>query len=204
MNLPAGPLLKQELKAELVRKSLHVLIGLAPVLAMWNYAGTVILIAAGILVYVCFEILRRSGIRVPVVSFLTDFASRRRDRGRFVLGPVTLGAGALLSLLAFPPMPAAVAVYTLAAGDSVSSLAGKFIGRWRPAFLCGKSVEGSLACFAATFLCSWPASGSPYTALAVAVAATVAEALPLRDWDNILIPLAAGAAAVLQPQIHLV
>jgi dolichol kinase len=184
--------MNHELKAELVRKSLHVLIGFAPLLVLWNYTGTLILIAAGILVYVFFEILRRNGIRIPVVSFLTDFASRRRDRGRFVLGPVTLGAGALISLLVFPPVTAAVAVYTLAVGDSVSSLAGKFFGRWRPAFLCGKSVEGSLACFAAVFLCSWLASGSPSAALVAALAATVAEALPLKDWDNIFIPLATG------------
>jgi dolichol kinase len=186
--------MKQELKAELVRKSLHLLIGFAPLLALWNYTGTLILIASGILVYVFFEIFRRNGIRIPVVSFLTDFASRRRDRGRFVLGPVTLGAGALISLLVFPPVAAAVAVYTLAAGDSVSSLVGKFLGRRRPAFLCGKSVEGSLACFIAVFLCAWPASGSPAAALTVAAVATVAEALPLGDWDNIIIPLAAGLA----------
>jgi dolichol kinase len=109
-----------------------------------------------------------------------------------VLGPVTLGAGALLSLLVFPPVTAAVAVYTLAVGDSVSSLAGKFFGRLRPAFLCGKSVEGSLACFAAVFLCSRLAGGSPFAALIAAIAATVAEALPLKDWDNIFIPLATG------------
>ncbi|MDR2144783.1 MAG: phosphatidate cytidylyltransferase [Treponema sp.] len=186
--------MRQELKAELVRKGIHALIGFAPFLALWSYAGTLILIAAGILAYVCFETLRYNGIQVPVVSFLTDFASRRRDRGRFVHGPVTLGAGALLSLIVFPPVAAAVAVYTLAVGDSVSSLAGKFFGRWRPAFLCGKSVEGSLACFAAVFLCSWPASGSAAAALAVAAAATVAEALPLKDWDNIFIPLVTGFA----------
>jgi dolichol kinase len=186
--------MKQELKAELVRKSLHLLIGFVPLLALWSYTGTLILIALGIAVYVLFEILRHNGIGIPVVSFLTDFASRRRDRGRFVLGPVTLGAGALISLLVFPPRAAAVAVYTLAVGDSVSSLAGKFLGRLRPAFLCGKSVEGSLACFTAVFLCAWPVSGSPAAALVVAAAATVAEALPLKDWDNILIPLAAGFA----------
>jgi dolichol kinase len=185
--------MKQELKAELVRKGFHVLIALAPPLALWNYTGTLILIASGIVVYVCFEILRHKGIQIPIVSFLTDFASRRRDRGRFVLGPVTLGAGALLSLMVFPPTAAAVAIYTLAVGDSVSSLTGKFFGRLRPAFLCGKSVEGSLACFIAVFLCSWPVSDSPSAALVVAAVATVAEALPLKDWDNILIPLVAGS-----------
>jgi dolichol kinase len=192
MNSAAGQQMKQELKAELVRKSLHVLIALVPALALWNYTGTLILIVSGIVAYVCFETLRHKGIQIPVVSFLTDFASRRRDLGRFVLGPVTLGAGALLSLLVFPPAAAAAAVYTLAVGDSVSSLAGKCFGRIRPAFLCGKSVEGSLACFTAVFLCCWPVSGSPSTALAVAAAATVAEALPLKDWDNIVIPLVAG------------
>ncbi|MDR0402282.1 MAG: SEC59/DGK1/VTE5 family protein [Treponema sp.] len=194
MNLVAEQSMKQELKAELVRKCLHMLIGFAPVLALWSYTGTLILIASGTLLYVCFETLRHNGINVPVVSFLTDFASRRRDKGRFVIGPVTLGAGALLSLLMFPPKTAAVAIYALAVGDSVSSLTGKFFGRFRPAFLCGKSVEGSLACFTAVFLFSWPVSGSLYTALISAAAATAVEALPLRDWDNIFIPLAAGLA----------
>jgi dolichol kinase len=194
MKSVAKQWMKQEFKVELVRKSLHVLIGFAPLLALWNYTGTLILIVAGIFAYVVFEILRCNGIRIPVVSFLTDFASRRRDRGRFVLGPVTLGAGALVSLSVFPPAAAAVAVYTLAIGDSVSSLVGKFFGKWRPAFLCGKSIEGSFACFTAVFLYSWPASGSAAAALAVAAVATVAEALPLKDWDNIFIPLATGSA----------
>jgi dolichol kinase len=69
------------------------------------------------------------------------------------------------------------------------------LGRLRPALLRGKSVEGSLACFAAVFLCSLAASGSVRTALITAAAATAAEALPLKDWDNIVIPLASGAAA---------
>jgi dolichol kinase len=187
--------MRKELKTELVRKALHGLVALAAPLAAWNRTGTLVLLAAGTAVWVCFETLRRRGVPVPLISAVTDFASRRRDHGHFVLGPVTLGAGAFLSILLFPPLPAALAVYALAAGDSVSSLAGKFLGRLRPAFLFGKSVEGSLACFIAVFLCSWPASGSLRAALITAAAATVAEALPLRNWDNIIIPLAAGSAA---------
>jgi dolichol kinase len=187
--------MRKELKTELVRKALHSLVALAAPLAAWNRTGTLVLLAAGTAVWVCFETLRRRGVPVPVISAVTDFASRRRDHGHFVLGPVTLGAGAFLSIFLFPPLPAALAVYALAAGDSVSSLTGKFLGRLRPAFLFGKSVEGSLACFIAVFLCSWPASGSLRMALITAAAATIAEALPLRNWDNIIIPLAAGSAA---------
>jgi dolichol kinase len=194
--------MKRELKAELVRKAIHSLIALAPSLAAWNRAGTLALLAAGMALYICLETCRLKGLRVPVVSDLTDFASRRRDRGRFVLGPVTLGAGAFLSLLVFPPLPAAIAVYALAAGDSVSSLTGKFFGRLRPAFLYGKSVEGSLACCAAVLLCAWGASGSLKTALAASAAATLTEALPLGNWDNIAIPLTAGAAVCLEQAFH--
>lgn len=190
--------MKRELKAELVRKGIHSLIALAPSLAAWNRTGTLVLLAAGTALYVCLETCRLKGLRIPVISDLTDFASRRRDRGRFVLGPVTLGAGAFLSLLVFPPLPAAIAVYALAAGDSVSSLAGKFFGKLRPAFLYGKSVEGSLACCAAVLFCAWGASGSLKTALTASAAATLTEALPLRNWDNIAIPLAAGAAVCLE------
>ena len=188
--------MKRELKIELVRKAIHVLIALVPILAMLSRIGTLVLLAMGTALYVCLQTFRLRGIQVPVISAVTDFASRRRDRGRFVLGPVTLGAGAFFSLLLFPSVHAAIAIYALAAGDSVSSLAGKFFGRLRPAFLCGKSIEGSLACFTAVFLCSWAASGRTKTALIAAVAATITEALPLRNWDNIAIPLVTGTAVL--------
>lgn len=188
--------MQRELKIELVRKAIHVLIALVPVLATLSRTGTLLLLAVGTAIYVCFEAFRLRGIQIPVISAVTDFASRRRDKGRFVLGPVTLGVGAFFSLLLFPPLPAAIAVYALAVGDSVSSLAGKFFGRLRPAFLCGKSVEGSMACFTTVFLCSWIASNRTKTALIAAIAATITEALPLRNWDNIAIPLVTGAAVV--------
>jgi dolichol kinase len=188
--------MKQELKAELVRKAFLILIAFVPLMSAWHHVGTLIVLAVGTAGYAFFEGLRCKGIRVPLISAMTDFASRKRDKGRFVLGPVTLGAGAFLSLLVFPPIVGAIAVYALAAGDSVSSLVGKFIGRIRPAFLCGKSVEGSIACFIAVFLCSWPVSGTIRTALVAAAAAPVAEAPPFRDWDNIIMPLVVGSVVL--------
>jgi len=129
---------------------------------------------------------------------LTVFASRRRDQGRFVLGPVTLGTGAFLALLIFPPLPAAIAVCALAFGDGTASLAGKFIGRIRPSFLFGKSLEGSMACFLGTLLSAFLATlyylegGNWRVSLIAAGTATVTELLPFRDWDNVIIPLVVG------------
>ncbi|MDR2314202.1 MAG: phosphatidate cytidylyltransferase [Spirochaetaceae bacterium] len=181
-------------RAELVRKALHLLIALSPSMAEFSRTYTLVFLGAGTLAYGLMEALRCKGLRIPLISFLTDFASRRRDRGRFVLGPVTLGAGAFLSLLLFPPRTAAIAIYALAFGDGTASLAGKFFGRIRPLFLFHKSLEGSAACFLGTLISAWLVSNDLRTALTAAGAATAAELLPIRDWDNIIIPLVTGLA----------
>jgi len=141
------------------------------------------------------------GGHIPLVSDLTVLASRRRDQGRFVLGPVTLGIGAFLAILLFSPLPAAIAVLALAFGDGTASLAGKFLGRIRPPFLFGKSLEGSAACFLGTLLSAYAATvyygeKSWHTALIAACTAALTEILPIRDWDNIIIPLAVGLAVL--------
>jgi len=199
-----GSLLVQNLfadrrKTELIRKSLHFLIALVPLLAGFNRPFTLILLAAGTLAYVIMEGLRQKGIHVPLISKLTVVASRRRDMGRFVLGPVTLGAGAFLPLLVFSPVAASIAVFALAFGDGTASLAGKFFGRVRPPFLFGKSLEGSLACFLGIFLSAYfvtihEGNGNLRLALVAACTGLVTELLPFRDWDNIIIPMAVGLA----------
>ncbi|MDR2661788.1 MAG: SEC59/DGK1/VTE5 family protein [Treponema sp.] len=187
--------------SEVVRKAFHFLIALAPVLAQYHKTYTLALLAGGTAAYAVMETLRRRGFRIPLVSSLTVFASRRRDRGRFVLGPVTLGMGAFLTLVLFPPVAAAAGVYALAFGDGTASLAGKFSGRLRLPFLFGKSLEGSLACFLGAFisayLVSQPLGNRWHIALIAACTATAAELLPIRDWDNIIIPLATASAVQL-------
>lgn len=158
---------------------------------------TIWFLIAGILVYTCIELMRVHGKKIPFITALTVLASRPREQGRFVFGPVTLGLGGLAAIVFFPPQTAAIAIYALAFGDGLASLAGLTIGRIRPAFMCGKSLEGSFACFAAVFLITLKVSGSLVTGLAAALAATVAEALPLHDFDNIAVPLATAIAVAI-------
>lgn len=129
-----------------------------------------------------------------VLTMRTVYSLCERDMGRFVLGPVTLGAGAVLALLLFPLPVATAGIFALAFGDGFASLAGRLFGRIRPAFLLGKSVEGSLACFAATGLSVYLVSQNHLVALVAAFVATAVEALPLEDYDNIALPLVVGAA----------
>jgi len=183
-----------ELKTEIVRKSIHFLIALSPFMATINRPVTVLFLIAGTLGYTLMEYLRLYGVKIPVISSLTSMASRSRDMGRFVMGPVTLGFGALLALLLYPSPVASIAIYALAFGDGFASLVGKFFGKWRPAILCGKSVEGSLACFTAVFISALAVSHNINIALIAAFTATVVEALPLEDFDNMAIPVTVGLA----------
>jgi dolichol kinase len=196
-RIDGSALLFGEAKSELVRKSIHFLIALSPGMAAVNYHFTVALLMLGVLGYTIMELLRLAGIKVPVVSALTSMASRPRDRGSFVMGPVTLGLGALLALLLFPSPAACIGIYALAFGDGFAGLVGKLFGRIRPAFLFGKSLEGSMACFAAVFISAYLVSHSFTVSIAAALSATTVEALPLEDYDNIALPLIVGFTAQL-------
>jgi len=197
----AGPaVILAEAKTEMVRKAIHFLIALSPAMAAINYPLTVIALMAGVLGYTVMEQLRLAGVEVPLVSSLTSMASRPRDMGNFVLGPVTLGIGALLALLLFPSPAACIGIYALAFGDGFAGLAGKLFGRIRPAFLLGKSVEGSLACFTATFISAYLVSQNYIVSLFAAFTAMTVEALPLEDYDNVALPLVVGA--VVQLALH--
>ena len=191
-NTRIGTVVLQELKTEIIRKSIHFLIALSPTMALVNRPATMLVLMIGTLCYTYLETLRFSGVEIPLISSITTMASRPRDKGRFVLGPVTLGIGALLALLLYPSPAASIAIYALAFGDGFASLIGKLFGRIRPAFLWGKSVEGSLACFTAVLFISYQVSYNYKTALIAAVTATLVEVLPLKDYDNLAIPIIVG------------
>jgi len=189
--------LREELRIEFIRKGIHLSIGFVPTLASIDLTATLILLGFGTLAYTLCESLRMSGRSVPIISKLTFLAARRRDAGKFVMGPITLGLGAMLSLLLYPNPAASLAIYALAFGDGLSSLVGKSFGSIRLPFTGGKSLEGSMTCLLAVFFAGYALSGDIIRSLGIAVAATFIEAAPLKDLDNIVMPVLTGAVAVL-------
>jgi len=182
-------------QVEVIRKSLHLLIALVPVLASVDLPATLSILAAGTLFYAFAEAARRQGNRILVVSDLTVIASREKDRKGFVLGPVTLGLGAMLSLLLYPLPAASIAIFALAFGDGFASLVGTLVRGPKIPLLKTKTVAGSLACFVAVFLVTLRITMKPLDALVVAAAATALEAVPAGNFDNIIIPFGTGLVA---------
>jgi phytol kinase len=184
------------LRSELVRKSLHMLIAFVPSIAATAGMPTALaLLSFGTLVFAVAEYLRLNGHHVAIITRLTVVASRGRDQDRFVLGPVTLAVGAMLALLLYPSTAAALAIYALAFGDGIASLFGRAFGQTK--IIAGKTVEGSLACFAAVWFVTLLVTGRIEIAMAIAVVATVLEALPTDDMDNIILPAGVGLVATL-------
>jgi phytol kinase len=189
--------ISEEVRIEILRKGIHLFIAFVPAIASISLGLAVGLLSGGVLFYAACERLRMEGFSVPLISKVTALAARRRDGNGFVLGPVTLGLGALLSLLLYPNPAASIAIYALAFGDGLSSLIGKTFGSLRIPFTGGKSVEGSLTCLIAVFVASCAVTGDVLRSFVIAVAATVVEAAPTKDFDNVILPVSVGAIATL-------
>ena len=190
---------------EVFRKAIHLCAALVPLFLHHFRVQTLIALAVALALYTLAELLRRSGREVPLISAVTEAAARKRDENRFVLGPVTLVVGILATALLFDELAATIGIFALAFGDGLASLAGKLFGRVVLPFSQGKTAEGSLACFTAVFISCWLACQAAVptppnvarVSLAVSCVAMFIEALPLKDLDNVAIPISAAAAATL-------
>lgn len=182
---------------ELFRKSIHICSALVPFFLRYFYWPVIILLLLALTVYCISESMRKRGVSIPLISSITAAAARKRDENRFVLGPVTLVSGIVLAALIFPPECAALGIYALSFGDGLASVGGKLFGRIVIPFTDGKTVAGSLTCFTAIFISAWCSSRSTYIAFILALVGMMIELLPLKDFDNLIIPLAISGTACL-------
>ena len=155
----------------------------------------IFLLFLALFIYCISEILRLSGTQVPIISKITEVAARKRDENKFVLGPVTLVLGIISALLLWENDAARIGIYALAFGDGLASLFGKLFGKRRIPFTSGKTYIGSITCFVAVFISSFCVCKNLLYSLLIAFVAMVLEMLPLKDFDNVLLPVCIGALA---------
>lgn len=188
---------KNSIKKELVRKTIHICSALIPSLLTFAYRPVIVCLALVLALYIASETLRKCGISVPIVSHITEAASRKRDENKFVLGPVTLVLGIIITVFLWKPEAARVGIYALAFGDGLASLGGKLFGRTVIPFTHGKTVAGSLTCFLAVLCSSFAVCKNGFVSLVLALSAMAIELIPLGDFDNLVIPVAIGGLAQL-------
>ncbi len=185
----------EQIQHEIVRKSIHILIAFVPLFASIDVVFTMALLAGGTILYTYAEKLRLEGKRFVLVTDITLLAIRERDKGKLVLGPITLSLGAMLSLLLYPEPASFIAIYALAFGDGFASLVGTIWGKIKIPFTGGKTFIGTMAGFVAVYLVTVMYVHNVKFALLIALTASFLELLPTRDADNIIIPVGTGFVA---------
>ena len=180
------------LRKEFFRKTIHICTAFVPLLLHFARAPAIFCLCAAGIFYIIAESLRSNGHEIPLVSDITAAAARKRDENKFVLGPVTLVAGIIAAAVLWNETAASVGIFALAFGDGLASLAGKTFGKIRVPYTHGKTVEGSLTCFAAIFSSTFFVTGNSELSLLVAIVGALIEVLPLKDFDNLIIPVFLG------------
>ncbi|MCL2143887.1 MAG: hypothetical protein FWH43_00105 [Endomicrobia bacterium] len=170
-------------KDELKRKGFHLL-SLIYAFGYWHLAKSTVIwgLAIAVTAVALLEILRFN------VSACNEFFCKnfkgfyREEEAKKISGLIGTLSGALITILIFPNKYMVMGSFLyLAFGDSAAALIGRTFGRHK--IFSGKSLEGSIACFAAClaaglFLFNWK------FALAGAAIATVVEAVPWPINDN--------------------
>jgi dolichol kinase len=178
---------------EIRRKAIHLSFILVPLIYLYDVLPKRVIVRgllAAVLVSLVFELVRMHDARVRLLlsRFFRDLV--RRHESKQLLGSTYLLLAAVLTIELFSKEVAVAALGALVLGDSAAALVGKTMGRVR---ILGKTLEGSVACFAVSFLFAWGVVGLPaWLAASGALTATLFELLPVPLDDNFRIPLSAG------------
>jgi len=179
---------------ETLRKWIHASGALVPFAAHLSKVGATVALSLVTALYVLSEVWRLNGFSLPGFTWVTRRTVRFEELRRPSLGPVFLALGCLICLWCFPWHIATSAILLVSLGDTAAAVLGRRLGRHRLFYSPKKSLEGT----AAFFLVGLAATGwllpLPACFAACAVGA-VLESLPVKDWDNILVPLGAAGVA---------
>jgi len=132
---------------------------------------------------------------LTLFGFLIKELERERNLERPGIQSLYANLGILTAYLLFGKL-ALVGVFTLAVGDSVSTLAGKLLGRHPLFYNPRKTWEGCAAFFLSVFAVLTPFLGVS-AALLIASISALLESLNHSMDDNLLIPITATAVAYL-------
>lgn len=185
--------------AELLRKSIHILSLLIPIVAWFmDRSDAVLSLVVLFVASLIFDIERTRPSLLGRLCRATLGHIIRPHEQRSALGLPPLSGSTWMLLAAaitfaiFPKEIATAAFSMLILGDTAAALIGRRYGTIRFGAK-RKSLEGSLAFFTISLLVVLLTPGLPFwVGAAGALAATLAEALPIPLDDNLTVPLLAG------------
>lgn len=186
MNAPAA-VRAGALRAEVVRKALHLATALIPVAWGLGFVSSrVVQLTLGIaaLVAVAVEVARRAMPAVEARFVQTVGALLRPHEAHAISGATWLAIAMALAAWCAPMRAAIVALWAAAVGDALAALVGRSVAHLRAASSGAKTLAGALACAASVALgAAWLGDASWSVALVLGAIAAAAEwpSQPLDD-----------------------
>lgn len=179
---------------EAFRKVVHTLGSLVPFAARVSMAFTNAALGAVVAFYLWSEVWRLNGLSLPGVTWITRHSARPEELRRPSIGPVCLAIACLLCLWFFPWPIAASAILLASLGDTAAAVVGRRFGRHPLPYNRQKTLEGTAAFFFTGLAATCWLLPMPACITACALGAAL-ESLPLGGMDNLVVPVAAAAAA---------
>ena len=192
ISFKKNSLLALTIKKELFRKTIHISSAFIPFFYFLYDQLVIIGTLFVTILYFLSEVMRFKNIRFPVITKITELASRDRDEGKIVLGPITLTLGIFLALVMFDYRTATISIFALSFGDGLASLFGKIISGPKIPFTFGKTFSGTFGSMLILIAVFYGCGLNLNQAIIIAVFSSFVEAFPTGDFDNLIIPVATG------------
>jgi len=190
-------------KLEIGRQLIHLLIGLIIILSYLIIEKSVLLlILLFILILAIISSIVSKNVKIPFIGFLLARFERDHNKNFPGKGFIFFMGGAMLVIKIFSQDIALMSLIVLTFGDSVSTLAGLFGGKYkRDPFNKYKSLYGTIAGILVSFLIGLLVVNAFESAIA-SIMGMVAEAISLKLGeqeadDNLIVPMVAGTALYL-------
>lgn len=181
------------MKKEFLRKAVHLSgIALLPIL-FWKREVFTGLVTFSLFLYLLTEWLDRKGKIIPFLTMFMRRCKRDNEIGRLSKGAICLAVAGILTPYLFGIEAAAVGLAQAFVADPIATIVGLRFGTKRIPYSKGKSWIGSLVFFVAAIPLSLVFLPFPQ-AILMALVGTIAESLPLPEWDNLTVPLTVGLA----------
>ncbi|MCB9057257.1 MAG: hypothetical protein H6627_01755 [Calditrichae bacterium] len=185
------------IKDEILRKSIHLLTGLFPIIYASFLTKDQAIIVSGIIliVFITGEILRTNVIKIKQIyeGFFGKILRNHELQSRFN-GATLLFLAFFLTCFVFDKDVAIVSMLLLSFSDSLAAVFGKKFGKIK---LFNKSLEGTLTFFIITAMIFSIFFENYYMIIGVAALCAVLELIPLPINDNLSIPLLSGTILTL-------
>lgn len=184
-----------DISHETSRKLIH-LTGLLFLPFFSDHAWLVVWILCGASAfYILLELIDKKW-QIPVFAGMVNSCKRPEERNQIDWGAPLLAAGIACSLVFFDYPETACGLIHVCLCDAVAAFAGKRWGKRKIFYTDNKTFFGSFAFFVtavltcAIFIPFW-------MAVAIAFIGAVLESIPMRHWDNFVIPVGVSFCASL-------